>query len=155
LRGGNVEKHVLVGSFVAAVLRMTDEAGRRPTDTELSPTTMLVGIDATTDAVRWELPLASVDALTVKNPRDDYDGALVGGRFFGVYAAAKWHVTAVDVKTGKRLWDVALQPISGEQSPMLLASTSRVYVGRLFSIEVREASTGTLIGVLGANEDYK
>jgi hypothetical protein len=78
-----------------------------------------------------------------------------GTRFVAVYGTGKWHVTSVDVKTGVRQWDVTLPAIVSDNEPILLLSSSRVYLGREFSIEVREATTGKLVGLLGTNEDYK
>jgi serine/threonine protein kinase/outer membrane protein assembly factor BamB len=117
-----------------------------------TPTPRLAGVDAATAAVRWQLPLAVDPANTQSSDRGM---AVVGDRFVGVYATGKWHVTAVDVKTGARQWDVTLQAIFSDNEPVLLLSSSRVYLGRDASIEVRDAATGKLVGLLGTNEDYK
>jgi serine/threonine protein kinase/outer membrane protein assembly factor BamB len=117
-----------------------------------TPTPRLAGVDAATAAIRWQLPLAEDPASTQASARGE---AVVGNRFVGVYGTGKWHVTSVDVKTGARQWDVTLPVVFNDNEPILLLSSSRVYLGRDSSIEVRDLTTGKLVGLLGTNEDYR
>ncbi len=121
-----------------------------------TPFPTIVGVDSATSAILWKQPLADSDPSALKDPGcTRFQQAVLGDRFVGVYDAKKQHVTALDTRTGTRQWDVALRPVFMNPSPLLFLSASRVYIGRDSSIEVREASSGKLLGLIGANEDYK
>lgn len=61
-----------------------------------------------------------------------------------------WHFTAFDGRSGHREWDVALQPVVGNSDPAGFAlSATRLYVVRFSSLEVYDAKTGALVGVIG------
>jgi hypothetical protein len=78
--------------------------------------------------------------------------ALAGGRFAAPYKVTSKGIyfTAFDARSGQRLWDVALEPQIGIDTPEGFAmSAARVYVMRTSSLEVYDGKTGTLVGTLG------
>jgi hypothetical protein len=103
--------------------------------------------------VRWEQALPSGDQTNAAESStisvmDD----LEGGRFVAPYELTPkgWHFTAFDARSGQRLWDTALQPVIGVDHPEGFSlSTERLYVMRTSSVEVYDAKTGTLVGVVG------
>jgi hypothetical protein len=113
---------------------------------------MAVGFDPKTKAVRWEQPLSSGDSANVAESSSiSIMDALSGGRFVAPYemTAKGWRFTAFDARSGQRLWDVPLQPIIGVDHPEGFSlSATRVYVMRTSSLEVYDAKTGALVGVV-------
>lgn len=114
---------------------------------------MAVGFDPHAKTVRWEQALPSGDQTSAAESStisvmDD----LEGGRFVAPYELTPkgWHFTAFDARSGQRLWDTALQPIIGVDHPEGFSlSTERLYVMRTSSVEVYDAKTGSLVGVVG------
>lgn len=123
-----------------------------------TPTPMVVGLDAGAASPRWQLPVPVVDSATVRNDdMGEHTSAVHGDWFVGVYGVGQraWHVTAIDTREGARQWDVVLRPIfSVDSINGLIVSTSRVYIVREESLEVRDASSGALVGTIGS-ETYK
>ncbi|HLK41046.1 MAG TPA: hypothetical protein VKU41_30050 [Polyangiaceae bacterium] len=116
---------------------------------------MAVGFDPKTRAVRWQQPLSSGDPLSVAESSTlSVMDAVAGGRFVAPYqiTSKAWHFTAFDARSGQRLWEVALQPLIGVDNPDGFGlSASRVYVMRTSSVEVYDAKTGALVGVVGTS----
>ena len=114
---------------------------------------MAVGFDPHSKAVRWEQPIVSGDQnsgaeLSTVAEMD----ALEGSRFVAPYELSPkgWRLTAFDARSGQRAWDIELQPIVGVDHPEGFSlSADRVYVMRTSSVEVYDAKTGTLVGVVG------
>jgi hypothetical protein len=115
---------------------------------------MAVGFDPKTRAVKWEQPIASGDqAAAAESGTISIMDAMAAGRFVAPYELTSkgWHFTAFDARSGQRLWDVALQPLIGVDHPEGFSlSATRVYVMRTSSVEVYDAKTGTLVGIVGA-----
>jgi uncharacterized Zn-finger protein len=117
-----------------------------------TPTPLVVGFDPKTRAVRWQQPLASGDQAGVEASSTSLMDALAGGRFAAPYKVTSKGIyfTAFDARSGQRLWDVALEPQIGIDTPEGFAmSAARVYVMRTSSLEVYDGKTGTLVGTLG------
>jgi outer membrane protein assembly factor BamB len=114
---------------------------------------MVVGFDPATKAVRWQQSVASGDQADVEtNTTISLMDDLVGGRFVTPYQRTSkgWFFTAFDARTGQRIWDVPLQPLIGVDYPEGFSlSETRVYVMRTSSLEVYDAKTGALVGVIG------
>jgi hypothetical protein len=115
-----------------------------------------VGFDPKTKTVRWQESLAPGDQTTVEeSSTTSLMDALSGGRFVAPYvlnagASKGWHFTAIDARSGRRLWDVALRSLIGVEEPEGFSlSPARVYVMRTSSLEVYEAKTGALVGTIG------
>ncbi len=113
---------------------------------------LAVGFDPKTKTVHWQKPAASGDPASVAEASTTMD-ALADGRFVTPYQLTSrgWHLTALDARSGQRLWDVPLQPLIGADEPQgFTLSGSRVYVLRSASVEVYDAKSGTLVDVVGA-----
>jgi outer membrane protein assembly factor BamB len=114
---------------------------------------MAVGFDPASKAIRWQQVVASgdqadVDTNTTISLMDD----MVAGRFVAPYSRTSrgCFFTAFDARTGQRIWDVPLQPSLGASYPEGFSlSETRVYVMRNSSLEVYDAKTGALVGVVG------
>jgi hypothetical protein len=124
-----------------------------------TPTPMVIGLDPTTSAVRWRTALPSVDLATVRESSfDDWKTiAACGDRFVGAYGEGqkKWHVTALDTRSGVRQWDVTLRPIFAvDWIQGMVCTSSRVYVVRMASLDVLDATTGKAVGTIG-HETYE
>ena len=124
-----------------------------------TPTPIAVGVDPGTLAAKWQVTLPAVDIATVRD--ESLSGpkfvALHGDRFVDAYGVGQkgWHVTALDAKTGTRQWDVVLQPIFAVDSINgVLLSESHLFIVRMQSVEVRDAASGKLLGVIG-HETYE
>ena len=122
-------------------------------------TPMVVGLDKKTHAVRWQMPLPSVDLATVRE--EPFSGpkntAVHGDRFVGTYGVGDkaWHVSAIDAASGTRQWDAVLKPIFAVDSlGGVVCSATRVYVVRMESVDVLDAATGKMIGTIG-QETYE
>lgn len=121
-----------------------------------TPTPYAIGFTPGTREVRWQELLPTVDPLSVRASERD---ALSSGRYFAIYGVgsggAGWHLTALDGKTGSRLFDVELRPVFAVDSiEALVATPGFVYVNRTSSLEIFEAATGKLITTVG-NETYR
>jgi hypothetical protein len=124
-----------------------------------TPTPMAIGLDPTTYAVRWRTPLPAVDLATVREASiyKDKMCAVCSDRFVGAYGEGqkKWHVTALDTRSGVRQWDVTLRPIFAvDWLYGIVCTSSRVYVVRMASVDVLDATTGKAIGTIG-HETYE
>jgi hypothetical protein len=110
-----------------------------------------VGFDPKTKAVRWQQALASGDQTGVSEGASAMD-ALSGGRFVAPYelTSTGWHFTALDARSGQRVWDVPLESLIGISEPEgFTLSPARVYVIRTSTLEVYDAKTGALVGTVG------
>ncbi len=117
-----------------------------------TPTPMVAGVDKKDRAVRWQVPLAAVDAATVRDGSAKKSRAAVcGDRFIGSYGVGDkgWHMTALDATSGARQWDVVIAPRSGSSSVgTVVCSPARVYVVRKRGVDVLDASTGKALGTV-------
>lgn len=117
---------------------------------------MVVGFDPATRQVRWNSPTASVDLASVRE-RDNAQDALAAGRYFATYGEgqAYWRLTAFDATTGDRLWDHRLRSVFAvDRLQGLKATDKHVFLVRMSSVEVYDATTGALKATIGA-ESYK
>ena len=135
------------------VIEQEDSAvafGKRHPGTALP---IAVGFDPKSKAVHWQQPVASGDqASAAETSSTSAMDAMAAGRFVTTYEMTSkgWHLTAFDVKSGQRLWDVALRPIMGIDQPQGFSlSNARVYVMRTSSLEVYDAKTGAYVGTVG------
>jgi outer membrane protein assembly factor BamB len=115
-----------------------------------------IGFDPKSKAVLWNATLFSADPATVHSNSRPYDD-LAGGRYVGVYELEprQWHLAALDAKNGAHLWDTEMRSLlSVDWIHFVRATTTRVYVVRMFSLEIYDATTGAQVGVIG-NEFYK
>ena len=111
-------------------------------------TPMLAGFDGTTKAPRWKAQVAS-DALGLQEGSPAV-ADLVAGRLVVAYQTTKseGHVAALDGRSGRPLWDVALGKTF--TSPSLLAvSPNRVYVPASPVLLVYDARSGRKLGTIG------
>ncbi|MGB1277081.1 MAG: hypothetical protein ACPG77_15155, partial [Nannocystaceae bacterium] len=98
---------------------------------------------------------ANVDRSSVREDSNKAEG-LAAGRFISIYGSGQdfWHLTALDAKTGARLWDTKLRPLfSVDQVDKVTVTATHVFVNRTSSLEVFDASSGKLLGTVG-NETY-
>jgi hypothetical protein len=121
-----------------------------------TPTPYAIGFTPGSREVRWQELLPTVDPLSVRTSERD---VLAGGRYFAIYGVgsdgAGWRLTALDARTGSRLYDVELRPVFAVDSiEALVATPGFVYVNRTSSLEIFEAATGKLISTVG-NETYR
>lgn len=96
-------------------------------------------------AVRWSRPVAPDDGFGGR-----VDGAIcdiAAGRMVIKYEdlTGNAHILAVDVASGKTLWDVDAE----NQVASLVLSATRVYANGWRQIDVRDAATGRRIGRVG------
>ncbi len=112
-----------------------------------------VGFDPRTKTVRWQQSLASGDQAGVsESSTTSIMDALAGGRFVAPYELTSkgWHFTALDARSGQRVWDIPLRSQIGVDEPEGFAlSAARVYVMRTSSLEVYDARDGALVGTVG------
>jgi hypothetical protein len=111
---------------------------------------MAVGYDAF-HKIKWQEPIAPGDPSGVHESRVEFDD-LANGRYVTPYelSSGAYRLTALDPRSGARLWDVAIPSGLGVQSPQALGLTStRVYVETALGLVVFDASRGTVIGTLG------
>ena len=84
--------------------------------------------------------------------RDNVQDALAAGRYFGTYGEGSetWHLFAFDARTGTRLWDHKLRGIfSVDWLYGVTATENHVFVVRMSTVEVHDASTGALKATIG------
>jgi len=115
-----------------------------------------LGFDPATKAVRWEEDIATVDRSSVREDSNKAEG-LAADRFISIYGSGQdfWHLTALDAKTGARLWDTQLRPIFAvDRVDKITVSKTHVFVSRTSSLEVFDATNGKLLGTIG-NETYE
>jgi len=82
----------------------------------------LAAVDATTGAVRWEVPLGTVQDLSrLPSPREwgspNLGGPLVTGGLVFIAASMDRRFRAFDLATGRLVWETTL-PASGQATPM-------------------------------------
>ena len=117
---------------------------------------MAVGYDPKTLAPRWTTQIPVVDASQVRANSSEHE-AFSSGKFISIYGVGdkSWHLTAIDAKTGARLWDTVLPKIFAVDSiNNVIGSPNHVYVGRTSSVEMFDATSGKRIGAVGS-ETYR
>jgi len=110
-----------------------------------TPIPWLIGIDTRTHAIKWNTTVAP-DPLAADSSKGA-SGDLAGGRFVATYALAGKGVerlTAFDVETGARLWDLPVPARMG-LGPVVV-SRSRLYVRVDLDLAVRDPKDGRLLG---------
>jgi outer membrane protein assembly factor BamB len=125
--------------------------GNKQGDHELP---MLAGFDphpagARRPKVLWERPLGSGDGLGAAYLHHYGDHAVAGGRAVAVYdERGETHVVAVDIATGRTLWNEVSASLDA-----ISMTPARVYVERGTELDVRDAATGKLLGTVAAGPD--
>jgi outer membrane protein assembly factor BamB len=115
-----------------------------------TPVPQAVGFDARSGRVLWRGVVPAVDPNTVQAQFENDD--LGFGKYVAAYmeGSEQWHVTALDAKTGTRLWDVKLRPVFAVDSIKVLLVTSRyVLIARMGSLDVLDAKTGKHVTTIG------
>ena len=113
----------------------------------------IVGFDPKSKTVRWEEDLFSVDPHAVDERSNEFDD-LTDGVYYGTYGtgADRWHITAFDAESGKRLWDTEMSDIFAVDSlDGVVATKDSVFVVRTSSLDIYDAKTGALVGVIGSD----
>jgi predicted RNA-binding Zn-ribbon protein involved in translation (DUF1610 family) len=116
-----------------------------------TPIPHAVGFDPKTREVRFDVLLPSVELSSVR-PEEIF-GGIGGGRVVASYGVGQegWRVTALDARSGDRLWDVLLRPIFAvDRIDGFVVAQDHVIVIRTSSVEVLRATDGALVGVVGA-----
>jgi hypothetical protein len=115
-------------------------------------TPMAVGFDPKTRSVRWQRPLVGSPPSAWESGLHAVD--MAGGKLIAEYASDNpdaGRLMAVDVKSGKVLWDVAV-PNTGDvatASDMAITAT-RVYLPHWTWLEIFDVNSGQHIVTLGA-----
>lgn len=115
-----------------------------------TPVPRAVGFDPSSKEVRWNEVIASVDAASVR--REDMLGGLAGGRVVVTYGAGQedWYLASFDANNGSRIWETKLRPLFAVDSLNGVTVTDKyVLLGRTSSLEVFDASDGSLLGTVG------
>ena len=119
-----------------------------------TPIPMAVGFDPATRKVRWTRPIPQVDPTSIRTTFESYRSVLAGNRFVAAYGVGSkaWHLSAMDARTGDPLWDVTLRPLFAvDHINGLVATTNRIYLVRMSSLEIFTASEGKLLGTIGSD----
>jgi outer membrane protein assembly factor BamB len=115
-------------------------------------TPMAVGFDAKTRSVRWQRPLVGSPPSAWEADLHAVD--MAGGRLIAEYASDQpdaGRLMAVDVKTGKVLWDVAVPNTDHVATASDMAITpTRVYLPHWTWLDVFDVKNGAHITTLGA-----
>lgn len=109
-----------------------------------------VAFDPATKQIAWQQAIPSVAKATLRDT-DKY-GAIAGDKFIATYGAGQddWYITALDLATGKRVWETKLRPIFAVDSLNgLVASSTHAYLVRTSSLEIFDVETGKLTGTIG------
>lgn len=109
------------------------------------------GFNADSDKLLWQKELAMTNRSSVREAFN-FD-ALVKGRYVAVYGTGQdtWHVTALDAKTGDRIWDTKLRPLFAVDSIDDLVVTDRhAFIVRTSSMEIFDVRKGKLLGTAGS-----
>ena len=115
-------------------------------------TAMPKAIGFVNGAPTWETWIPAVDLATVQEPSFGIVADRFGDRLVAVYGVGpeEWRVTLLDTTNGARLWDIKLRPIFEVDSiDHVQLTTDRVLVERTNSLDVLDAATGKLVGVVG------
>lgn len=110
-----------------------------------------VGFDPESREVRWDQVVPAVDAATVRENSSEW-GHLVAGRYVTTYGAGResWYLTALDGRTGARLWNTKLRSLFAvDRMEGLVVTDERVYLVRTGSLEVFDVENGRLLGTVG------
>ena len=109
-----------------------------------------VAFDPASKKVLWQQATPSVSKATLRDT--DKFGAIAGDVFVTTYGAGQedWYITALDLTTGKRVWETKLRPIFAvDWIQGLVASDTHVFVVRTSSLEIFDVRTGKLTGTIG------
>ncbi|HLT35762.1 MAG TPA: PQQ-binding-like beta-propeller repeat protein, partial [Enhygromyxa sp.] len=109
-----------------------------------------VGYDPTSQRVLWQQTVPSVPIATVREA-DKY-GVIAGDKFVTTYGAGQedWYITALDLDTGKRIWETKLRPLFAvDWVQGLVASDTHAFLVRTSSLEIFDVRTGELTGTIG------
>ena len=77
---------------------------------------------------------------------------IAGGRVVVTYGAGQedWYLASFDANTGSRVWETKLRPLFAVDSLNGLTVTDKyVLLGRTSSLEVFDATDGSLLGTVG------
>ena len=144
---GFATRHTVVNGDIAVA------AGGKSPGTEIP---MAVGFDPKTSAVRWTVVLAQADPSLVR-PRSNEHDALAPGMYVTMYGVGDkaWHITALEPRSGARIWDTELRKIFAVDSiDGIVAGGGWVYVTRTSSLAILNGTTGKITGAIG-DETYE
>lgn len=113
-----------------------------------------VAFDPVSKQILWQQPTPSVSKATVRDA--EKFGAIAGDKFVTTYGAGQedWHITALDLGTGKRVWETKLRGLFAvDWIKGIVASDSHAFVVRTSSVEIYDVETGKLTGTIG-KENY-
>ncbi|RMG96296.1 MAG: hypothetical protein D6705_11670 [Deltaproteobacteria bacterium] len=99
----------------------------------------------------WTADIADVPLASIRD--SDLLATMHDGRLFAVFGVGTdgWRMTALDAKTGARLWSIDLEPLFAvDWIDFLVAADDMVLVDRGSGLEVRRATDGTKAYVLGS-----
>jgi outer membrane protein assembly factor BamB len=139
----------LAGISVSRVFWDGDTAVALGTKSPGTAVPMAVGWDKKHKREIWRLALTSSPSVQEGAP-DVAD--LFAGRFFAVYEmhSGPRHVVAVDVASGRVLWDAAIPKSDQGSGPQdLFGTATRLYVPHWTWLDVFDAATGRVIGTVG------
>ena len=114
-----------------------------------------LGFDPTSKEIRWDQAVPGIEPTSVREKSNEWDG-LAGGRYVSTYGSGQdtWHLTALDARSGARLWDVTLRSLfSVDRLKGLTVTETHAFLVRMSSVEIFDANTGTLLATIG-NETY-
>ena len=110
-----------------------------------TPIPLTIGFDPNTRTVRWTTTLASI-APGMADSRYRITDRLAGGRYVAAHdIGGEMRLTALDAKTGARLWDTRLE---GNPYPRYLLVQPRFIYVVHDSIDVYDAATGKVLGTI-------
>ncbi len=116
---------------------------------------MAVGYDPKSGAQRWVTVLPTTDPSLVRAHSNTHDALATGIYVTNWGTGSKgWHISALEPRSGARLWDTELPKIFAVDSiDGIVASGGFVYVTRTSSLAILNGTNGKLVGAVG-DETY-
>jgi hypothetical protein len=115
-----------------------------------TPVPHALGLDAK-GSVLWDTVLVDGGPEAIRS--DDHFGALAGGAFHAVIPVGTedgWELVSLASATGEVRWRLRLRPIFAvDDIAGIVATPTRVFVGRMASVEIYDAADGRLVATLG------
>jgi hypothetical protein len=121
---------------------------------------VVVGFSTSPAAVRWQRPLGPGDGRTALHLDSYAKPEIAGGRAAAIYrdTAQEDRLVVLDALGGRTLWETKVDDPARKKTGIgrLLSAAitrTRVYIMRRPRLEVRDAATGRVLGVVGPPED--